>query len=316
MNNILVYHDDGTPHHHPEVLPTGSNPAPSRSCAVCHRGPELYVVNAFKNDSKILVYRQASKDAYVFDRVFASSATIDSILHPFDLAFGDSALLRVEPGLERGHRRVDQRDASGGLPGVDAAVPAPREVPSRDDRRLERRRLPDVPTPAPPDVAAPLGLQVHATTAGRSRTSVRGVLVWGRILLVADEPADAVKAYEVGTGALIGQIADGSAMKAPVHLLLDASASRLYIGSTGTDSVVRYELARGLGSPTQPVAPKTFITGVKHPSGLAFGGDGLLYVAERKARKIKRFQSDGTPAGTFINKLPDEPEFIRYVPKS
>jgi hypothetical protein len=176
--------------------------------------------------------------------------------------------------------------------------------------------LPHVPTPAPPDVAAPLGLQVQRDDGGKVTNSVRGVLVWGAILLVADEPADAVKAYEVGTGALIGQIADGSAMKAPVHLLLDASASRLYIGSTGTDSVVRYELARGLGSPTQPVAPKTFITGVKHASGLAFGGDGLLYVAERKARKIKRFQSDGTPAGTFINKLPDEPEFIRYVPKS
>src|SRR5262249_37223386 len=135
-------------------------------------------------------------------------------------------------------------------------------------------------------------------------------------LLAADEPADAVKAYETGTGALIGQIADGSRLKAPVHLLLDGSTTALYIGSTGTDSVVKYDLSQGLGSPDHPVAPSTFITGVKQVSGLAFGGNGLFYAAERKSRKIKRFRPDGAPAGDFITGLPDEPEFIRYLPKS
>ena len=88
----------------------------------------------------------------------------------------------------------------------------------------------------------------------------------------------------------------------------------LYIGSTGNDSVVCYDLSNG--APLGTVAPTTFIDDeVKHVSGLAFDPDGSFYAAERHAKKIKQFTSTGKKVGNFITNLPDEPEFILYVPK-
>ena len=89
----------------------------------------------------------------------------------------------------------------------------------------------------------------------------------------------------------------------------------LYIGSSGNDSVVSYDLAQG--TPSGTVLPKMFIDGeVKHVSGMAFDAEGCFYAAERKAKKIKKFPPDGSGRGKdFITDLPDEPEFILYVPK-
>jgi hypothetical protein len=44
------------------------------------------------------------------------------------------------------------------------------------------------------------------------------------------------------------------------------------------------------------------------------GSDGDLYVAERKKQRVRRFSSKGEKEGTFINHLPDMPEFLVYVP--
>jgi hypothetical protein len=37
-------------------------------------------------------------------------------------------------------------------------------------------------------------------------------------------------------------------------------------------------------------------------------------VAERKKQRVRRFSSDGKKKGTFIDDLPDMPEFLVYVP--
>ena len=50
------------------------------------------------------------------------------------------------------------------------------------------------------------------------------------------------------------------------------------------------------------------------PSGFAVGPDGDLYVAERKKQRVRRFSSKGKKKGTFIDDLPDMPEFLVYVP--
>ena len=49
-------------------------------------------------------------------------------------------------------------------------------------------------------------------------------------------------------------------------------------------------------------------------SGVAVGPDGDLYAAERKKQRVRRFSSKGKHKGTFINNLPDMPEFLVYVP--
>lgn len=77
-------------------------------------------------------------------------------------------------------------------------------------------------------------------------------------------------------------------------------------------------VAPGLWAPTRKVAPKTFVDGaVKHVSGMAFDDEGQLYAAVRLAKKIKKFPADGSGKGKdFITDLPDNPEFILYVPKA
>ncbi|HVF06726.1 MAG TPA: hypothetical protein VNA20_17960 [Frankiaceae bacterium] len=64
-------------------------------------------------------------------------------------------------------------------------------------------------------------------------------------------------------------------------------------------------------------ARSTFIHGlVPHVSGMAFDPDGYLYAALRTAKQVLRFDADGSSSVTFIDALPDDPEFIRYVPDS
>jgi sugar lactone lactonase YvrE len=53
---------------------------------------------------------------------------------------------------------------------------------------------------------------------------------------------------------------------------------------------------------------------LKAPSGVAIGPDGDLYVAERRKRRVRRFSTEGKLRGTFIDELPDMPEFLVYVP--
>jgi len=52
------------------------------------------------------------------------------------------------------------------------------------------------------------------------------------------------------------------------------------------------------------------------PSGFAVGPDGDFYVAERKKQRVRRFSSKGKKKGTFIDGLPDMPEFLVYVPQA
>ncbi len=197
VNNILVYHDSGNLHSQSDLLPTGgSNPPLQELRGFVIAGTLLYVVNAYKCYSQILVYEADGNGDYRFEEIFASRDRVNSLLHSYDLTF----------------------DAQGNC---------------------------------------------YASSQG---------------------PNDAAKGV-------------------------------LYIGSSGNDSVVSYDLAQGI--PPGIVLLKTFIDGeVKHVSGMAFDAEGCFYAAERKAKKIKKFPPDGSGRGKdFITNLPDEPEFILYVPK-
>src|SRR5262245_54870831 len=87
VNNIMVYHNSGHPHSHPDLLPTGGpNPALQELRGFCIADDSLYVVNAYKKYSQILAY-EAGDGGYSFKEVFASTDKINSILHPYDLTF-------------------------------------------------------------------------------------------------------------------------------------------------------------------------------------------------------------------------------------
>lgn len=319
VNNILVYHDSGKKHSHPDLLPTGgSNPALQELRGFVTVGNLLYVVNAYKKYSQVLVYEADSNGNYSFKEIFASKDKIDSVLHPYDLTF--------DP---QGYCYLSSQDTNvvTGLVGAESPqqvasylqqqYPSPDKFLSGTIVASSIGALPNTPSPSPPDVPAPQGLQVCFTgnTDTTVSNSVRGVLLYDGSLYVSDEPANAVKVYDGKTGELSGQIT-GDNLSAPVQLLLSETTGVLYIGSTGNDSVLSYDLSQG--APSGTVAPTTFIDGeVKHISGMALDADGNFYAAERKAQKIKKFPPDGSGSGKdFITNLPDEPEFILYVPKS
>ena len=261
VNNILVYHDSGHPHARPELLPTGKDDPPLqevRGFAVA--GRLLYVVNAHDRLSQILVYETDGNGDYRFKAVLASMAEVSSLVHPYDLTFDSQGNCYVS---SQDTNVVTGLGAAGGALEVAAhrqeLYPPPGTFLAGTRVASSLGLLPGIQPLLTllPDVGVPHGLAVGFADHTRTRVahSVRGVVWHDGHLYVADEPADAVKVYEVETGKFCGQIA-GDNLRAPVQLLLDAAAGVLYIGSSGNDRVVTYDLAQG--APTGTVAPRTF----------------------------------------------------------
>jgi len=102
-----------------------------------------------------------------------------------------------------------------------------------------------------------------------------------------------------------------SKLTKPVHLILHENT--LYIGAAGTGSILAFDIpAKG---PRGKLKARTVIDGkLKAPSGFAIGPDGDLYVAERFSQRVRRFSAKGKKKGTFIEGLPDMPEFLVHVP--
>jgi hypothetical protein len=316
VNNIWVYHDSGKPHDNPDLLPTGgSNPKLQELRGFVIIDNLLYVANAYKKYSQILVYQADGNGDYSFKEVFASMDTVNSILHPYDLTFDaqgncyvSSQDTNVVTGLQGANNPLSVASY------LQQQYPPPDQFLAGTIVASSIGALPNVPSPSPPDVPIPQGLEVSFTddTNTEVGNSVRGVLFYTDFLFVADEVASAIKIYDGKTGELYGQIA-GKNLVSPVQLLVNQST--LYIASSDNDSVVSYDLSKGVPSGT--VKPDTFIDGdVKHISGMAFDDDGYFYAAERKAQKIKKFHPDGSDGKDFITDLPDDPEFIMFVPKS
>jgi hypothetical protein len=322
INNILVYHDSGRPHARPELLPTGKDDPPLQEVrGFVVAGDLLYVVNAHESLSQILMYEGDAHAGYRFQRVLASMAEVSSLVHPYDLTFDEQGNCYVS---SQDTNVVTGLRAAGGTLEVAGHLrqlyPPPHTFLAGTRVASALGLLSGIRAPHPPDIGLPHGLTVGFEDHTRTRVahSVRGVVCHAGHLYVADEPADAVKVYDVQTGEFRGQIAGGD-LCAPVQLLLDAATSVLYIGSSGSDRVMCYDLTQG--APAGTVEPRTFIHGkVKHVSGMAFDAEGNFYAAERKKKRITKFPPDGGGDGVeFIgghsNPLPDEPEFILYVAK-
>jgi 6-phosphogluconolactonase (cycloisomerase 2 family) len=131
-------------------------------------------------------------------------------------------------------------------------------------------------------------------------------------LYVADRAGDCVRIYESRTGRHLRNVVSRSdQLDKPIHLLLSPDGRYLLIGSGGNDSILRHDLQQG--STTVFVAPKS--GGIDGPAGMAFGDDGLLYVASRNSKELLRYDwTDGRPHGKpFIEDLADNPEFLMLV---
>jgi hypothetical protein len=312
VDNIGVFEDDGSPRkEHPLLL----DPSPAAHPLHIARGfalvgDDLYIANAWRKDSHIARYHRHG-DTFRFKEVLATTMQVAAMVHPFDVELGDDGRIYVscqdtntvvslvpetrKPALVAAHLRK-QYPKGKFLPGTLVAS-SHGSLPEYGDRTSL-------------DVPSPLGLKVVLDKRGKPRHSVRGIIVHRKHLYVADEAGDAVKVFNVRSGELMAHIT-GRALKAPVHLILHGET--LYIGASGTGSILALDLTSK--PPRGKLKARVVIDGkLDAPSGFAVGPDGDFYVAERKKQRVRRFSSNGKKKGTFIDSLPDMPEFLVYVP--
>ena len=312
VENVGVFENDGTPRKkHPLLLDPSLDAYPlhiARGFALV--GDDLYIANAWRKDSHVARYRRHG-DTFRFAEVVVTTKHVSAMVHPFDIELGDDGRLYVscqdtntvlailpktrKPAPVAIHLRKSFPDGNF-LPGTLVAS--------------SQGRLPEVGDHAPQDVASPQGLQVVLDQHGRPRHSVRGIIVHRRLLYVADEAGDVIKIFEIKSGRLVAHI-KGKKLTKPVHLILHGET--LYIGAAGTGSILAYDIPKV--APRGKLKARVIIDGkLKAPSGFAIGPDGDLYVAERLDQRVRRFSVKGKKKGTFIDGLPDMPEFLAYVP--
>ncbi len=311
VDNIGVFEDDGSSR---KVHPLLLDPSPAAQQLHIARGfalagDDLYIASAWRKDSHIACY-QRHGDTFRFKEVLAKTEQVAAMVHPFDVELGDDGRIYIscqdtntvvslvpetrKPAPVAAHLRKQYPNGKF-LPGTLVAS--------------SQGSLPEYGERKPLDVAAPLGLKVVLYKRGKPRHSVRGIIVHRKHLYVADEAADAVKVFNVRSGELMARIT-GQELKAPVHLILHEET--LYVGASGTGSILALDLK---SVPLSELKPRVVIDGkLDAPSGFAVGPDGDFYVAERKKQRVRRFSSKGKKKGTFIDDLPDMPEFLVYVP--
>jgi hypothetical protein len=312
VDNIGVFEDDGSPRaKHPLLL----DPSPAAHPLHIARGfvlvgDDLYIANAWRKDSHIALYHR-HRDTFRFKEVLAKTEQVAAMVHPFDVELGDDGRIYIscqdtntvvslvpetrKPASVAAHLRK-QYPKGRFLPGTLVAS--------------SHGSLPEYGDLATLDVPSPLGLKVVLDKHGKPRHSVRGIVVHRKHLYVADEAADMVKIFNVRSGELKAHIT-GRSLEAPVHLILHGET--LYIGASGTGSILALDLTSK--PPIGKLKARVVIDEkLDAPSGFAVGPDGDFYIAERKKQRVRRFSSEGKKKGTFIDNLPDMPEFLVYVP--
>ncbi len=312
VENIGVFEDDGTPRkEHPLLLDVSPDAQPLRIArGFAQVGDDLYIANAWRRDSHVARYRR-NGDTFHFAEVVVTSKHVSAMVHPFDVELGDDGRIYISC--------QDTNTVLVVLPKTRKPAPVAAHLRKRFPKgnflpgtlvASSHGRLPEYGDHTPLDVPAPQGLGVVLDVHGRPRHSVRGIIVHRRNLYVADEAGDAVKIFDIASGRLVAHI-KGKKLSKPVHLILHGET--LYIGAAGTGSILAYDIPKA--APRGKLKARIVIDGkLKAPSGFAIGPDGDIYVAERFDQRVRRFSAKGKKKGTFIDALPDMPEFLVHVP--
>jgi len=299
FNNIHVYSADGKELRKAlskKSIPEGVTLRELRGFVF---GPDqnLYVVNAYFEYSEVLKFKGAcNRDGqHDFIEVFIERHTDmnPGIDHPFNVAFDSNGDLYVSSQNTSLVARYHGPKSSEGKPG--------RPMPFPDDLNAEKVDLPPGTfVPSAKLVSSGL-LEVRAAIFGPNND-----------LYVADRAADCVRIYDGRTGRhLRNLISRSDQLDKPIHLLLSPDSRYLLVGSGGNDSILRHDIQQGSTS----VFVESKSGGLNGPAGMAFGDDGLLYVASRNSKEILRYGSfDGRPREKpFIKDLADNPEFLMLV---
>lgn len=312
LDNIGVFNDDGSVRRpHPLLLDASRSAHPlhiPRGFALV--GNELYIASAWRGDSHVARFQRRGDRFHFVDNAVTTRNAV-AMVHPFDVELGDDGRLYIS--CQDSNTVIallpKTRRPAPIAPHLREAFPEGRFLPGTVVASAQGR-LPDVAEHSPTDVPPPLGLEVVLDVHGKPRHSVRGIIVHRSLLYVADEAGDAVKVFEIASGRLLARI-HGKRLAKPVHLVLRGET--LYIGAAGSGSILAYDIPAAMPGgklKARPVIDRK----LEAPAGFAFGPDGDIYVAERFAQRVRRFAPDGRKRGTFIDHLPDIPEFIVHVP--
>ncbi|MCE7990383.1 MAG: hypothetical protein HEP71_00325 [Roseivirga sp.] len=306
LNNIHGYDLSDPSAKSTKLLPDIPERQELRGFAV--QGSKLYVVDAYKKLNQLLAYDLSGlkKSPPANGSVLASGETINSVFHPFDLAFDGNGNIYLSSQDSNVVTRMTLQGTAQHVASYLTGQYPNGGFLSGTFIASDTGKLDGISSPYPPNVPSRQGLSVSVTD-GEVQNSVRGVLVNGDYLYVADEVANSVNAYNLSDGSLIGYLASDS-MSSPVHL--KANNNQLYIGAGS--SIFSYDLSNG--APEGEVAPDVFIDGgLHHASGMAFDSLGNFYVAQRKKKNVLQYDSSGTLIGEVLTGLNDNPEFIEFL---
>lgn len=148
-------------------------------------------------------------------------------------------------------------------------------------------------------------------TDGTHSHSVRGIAWYKKTLYVANQADNSVFMYDTDDGKFLGQIADhDSVLNKPVQI--QCHKDLVYIGCPGNATIQVYDPSKKKLSQFIHDAAR-----LDSASGISFGLDGNLYVADRKGKAIHRYSDEGSFIDTFINLsaygITDSPEGIMWV---
>lgn len=306
LNNIHAYDLSDPDAKSTKLLPDIPERQELRGFAV--NGTKLYVVNAYKKLNQLLVYDLSGlkKSPQTNGSVLASGEIINSIFHPFDLTFDSNGNIYLSSQDSNVVTRMTLEGDAQPVAGYLSEQYPDGSFLSGTFIASDTGNLNGISSPYPPDVSSRQGLSVSVED-GEVQNSVRGVLVNGDYLYVADEVANSVNAYSLKDGKLVGYLATDS-MTAPVHLKVNQGL--LYIGAGS--SIFTYDLSQGV--PEGKVAPEVFIDGdLHHASGMAFDSSGNFFVAQRKKQNVLKYDSSSTLVGKVLKDLGDDPEFIEFL---
>jgi DNA-binding beta-propeller fold protein YncE len=300
LNNIHVYSTDGKELRkalNKKSLPEGVVLRELRGFVF---GPDqnLYVVNSYFEYSQVLKFKGAlnKNGQHDFAEVFVKrhAEMNPGIDHPFNATFDSEGNLYISSQNTSLIGRYHGSASKTGQPGMPMPLP-------KDLNDLEKIDL-------PPGTFVP-----SAKLVSNGLLEVREAIFGPNgALYVADRASDCVRIYDVRTGQFLRNLVSRSdQLDKPIHLLLSPDGRYLFIGSGGSDSILRHDL--GHNSTSIFVASKT--GGLNGPAGMAFGDDGFLYVASRNTKEILRYDAkDGRPSSKpFIKNLVDNPEFLMLV---
>ncbi|AIE85194.1 putative lipoprotein [Fimbriimonas ginsengisoli Gsoil 348] len=128
------------------------------------------------------------------------------------------------------------------------------------------------------------------------------------VLYVPSFNNGAVLKFDPGSGRFLGYFLSPGGIAQPRTILFRKKL--VWISSDSGNQVLRYKMNGSFVD--------TFIqpgsNGLKGASGMAFGGDGFLYVSSWHNNKVLRYkESDGSPAGALIETGLSGPTFLTVV---